>query len=132
MTERVLPESLSGEEIRTAILDILSRRLQRDGYLNPNLAYSHFTAKIRIEVSCHDLGTDRKVDVTETYVAPVAEPSSDEDIYLDQADGEIEINKTAPNDMRVETGQTVPVLSHDGDGRPTVKKVKYSRKAVSK
>ena len=48
MPEKTLALDLSGEEIRTAILDTLSRRLAKDGYLNPNMAYQFFNAKITV------------------------------------------------------------------------------------
>jgi hypothetical protein len=125
MPEIVLPMSLSGLEIRTAILDRLSARLAQDGYLNLNLAYSHFTAKISIQIEAHDCGRVAEVKVEET-VSPVAESNPDDE-FLDKAEGEFEIEAASPNEVRVETGQEVPVLTKDGDGKPTIKGIKYSR-----
>lgn len=129
MAERVLADPLSGEEIRIAILDQLMTRLAKDGYLNKAHAYSHYSAKISIHIECVDMGTVYPVDVEET-VTPVK--TDDENALLDQFDAEMTVDPTAPNDVRVETGQEVPVLTHDGDGKPTIKGVKYSRRALAK
>ena len=131
MAEKVLPNPLSGEEVRTAILDHISERLAKDGYLNLNLAYDSFSAKITIHIDCHDIGRVATVDVEETITPVSAEPITD-DQFLNQADGEFEIPAAAPNEVRVETGQPVPVLTKDTDGSPTVKGIRYSRKATKK
>lgn len=129
MAERVLADPLSGEEIRVAILDQLMTRLAKDGYLNKAHAYGHYSAKISIHIECVDLGTTYPVDVEET-VNPVK--TDDENALLDQFDAELTVDPAAPNDVRVETGQEVPVLTHDTEGKKTIKGIKYSRKAVSK
>ena len=129
MAERVLADPLSGEEIRVAIIDQLMTRLAKDGYLNKAHAYSHYSAKISIHIECVDMGTTYPVDVTET-VAPVK--TDDEDAALDQFDAELEIKPDAPNDVRVATGQDVPVLTKDADGKPTIKGIRYGRNVNKK
>ena len=64
--EKVLTLPLSGEEIRKAILDRISQRLEKDGYLNTNLAYDYYECKITIDAVCHDVGRAAPVKVTET------------------------------------------------------------------
>lgn len=126
MAEKVLPNPLSGLEIRNAILDRISQSLSRDGYLNPNLAYDFFSAKIKIEVSCHDCGEERKVSQEVDFVH--GESVSD----ITQTSGEIDINPAPPTEVRVESGQPVPVLAKGKDGRSEIKSVPYSRKTVGK
>lgn len=125
MSERVLPEALSGEEIRLALLDQLMTRLAKDGYLNSAHAYSHYSAKVTIHIECHDLGREDVVDVTETAI-PIK--TDDENAALDQFDAELIVDPAAPNDVRVETGQDVPVLTTDTEGKPAIKGIRYSRK----
>ncbi len=129
MAERVLADPLSGEEIRIAILDQLMTRLAKDGYLNKAHAYSHYSAKISIHIECVDMGTVYPVDVTET-VTPVK--ADDENALLDQFDAELNVDPEAPNDVRVASGQDVPVLTTDSDGKPAIKGIRYSKKALAK
>lgn len=128
MPEKVLPLPLSGEEIRKAILDRLSARLMKDGYLNEALAYDYYSAKVTIEILCHDVGRTAPVNVTET-VTLGEKPEENENVFLDQAEGEFDIEAAPPNEERVATGQPVPVLSRSADGKPEVKGIRYGRKA---
>lgn len=123
MPEKVLNLPLSGREIREAILDRLSQRLQKDGYLNENLAYDYYSAKVTIEVHAHDCGRDADVVVTEQI-------SQGEDPGAEGVEGEFTVDPQPPNSERVETGQPVPVLSRSADGKPEVKGIKYGRKAA--
>jgi hypothetical protein len=128
-SERVLADPLSGEEVRIAILDQLMTRLAKDGFLNKAHAYSHFSAKVSIHIELHDLGRVDVVDVTET-ATPIK--ADDENAALDQFDAELAIEPGAPNDVRVETGQDVPVLTQGSEGKKTIKGIRYSRKTVAK
>jgi hypothetical protein len=129
MSERVLANPLSGQEVIEAIIDKIRISLRRDCFLSPNLAYDYFSAKIRIELSCHDVG--RKAEVTQEIVETQGEVNL-EDEALNESDHSFEINPAPPNEVRVETGQDVPVLSRGTDGKPEIKGIKYSRKKVEK
>jgi hypothetical protein len=120
--EKVLPLPLSGEEIRKAILDRISQRLMKDGYLNANLAYDYYSASIKIEVLCHDVGRTAGVRVEEG----MTQGNEPED-GAGGMEGEFTIEPKPPNEERVATGQNVPVLSRDTDGKPEVKGIKYKR-----
>jgi hypothetical protein len=120
--EKVLTLPLSGEEIRKAILDRISQRLEKDGYLNTNLAYDYYECKITIDAVCHDVGRAAPVKVTETVTL-----GEKPDGELDQHGGEFEIEPQPPNTERVETGQEVPVLTHGKDGKAEVKGIRYGR-----
>ena len=127
MAERVLPENLSGEEIRTAVIDILMARLARDCALNGTHSYDHFSYKISFHIEMHDLGRIEKVNVTEEGALIKVDPESDANLALDQFDAELEGAQADPNTMREDTGQPIPVFSKDADGKPTIRKVKYAR-----
>ncbi len=128
MAERVLANPLSGEEIIEAVVDQIRRHLQKDCYLSPNLAYDFFHADVKISLTAHDVGRAAEVVIEET----VAEGVRPEDYALEAADAEFHINEAAPNEVRVESGQDVPVLTRDADGKPAIKGIKYSRKALEK
>ena len=128
MPERVLANPLSGEEIRKAILDKISQRLERDCYLSPNLAYDFYECRVSISLTAHDVGRAAEVKVEET----ITEGTRPEDAALEAADSEFEIDRQSPNEVRVESGQPVPVLTRDGKGKPEIKGVKYARPRLDK
>jgi len=130
MPERTLALPLAGNEIIELFVDKFRAALQRNGHLNPALAYDHFEGKVSISTVVHDLG--RKVEVEETAKLTLGEPPEDENAFLEQAESEFNVENQAPNEARVESGQPVPVLSKDVDGRPEIKKVRYSRKEKGK
>ena len=123
--ERVLDEMLSGEEIRLAILDKVGESLQKDCFLSPNCAYQSFRATVRIQLEAQDVG--RTVEVKTGDV--IMQGEIDPDIHLTEADAEFEMESRPPNQVRVESGQPVPVLTKDAEGKETVKKIKYARPA---
>lgn len=124
MTERVLNLPLDGEEVIQAILDKIAIRLRKDCFLSRNLAYGSFECKVKIALRAHDVGRTAVVEVKETIV------QGDENEYqhLEAAEAEFEIDSTSPTQTRVETGQDVPVETRNGEGKPIINKVKYSRK----
>jgi hypothetical protein len=131
MAERVLAEPLSGEEVILAIADRISTVLRRDCFLSKNLAYDSFDCDVKISLRLHDVGRSPEVSLDQNISAEV-EGANIEDQFLDQAETEFKIEKAPPNEVRVETGQEVPVLTKDSEGNPTIKKVKYSRKQLQK
>ena len=126
--ERVLANPLSGLEIVEAIVDKMRQRLLKDCHLSPNLAYDFFLADVIFSIQAHDIG--RQVDVVAEEV--ITEASCPEDASLEAADAEFHIDAEAPNVVRVESGQPVPVLTKDSDGQPSIKGVRYSRKQLEK
>jgi len=127
MPERVLANPLSGEEIIEAIAEKVKAALRRDCYLTPNLAYDYYTADVKISLTAHDVGRAAQVNVA------VHDTQGDpEDAALEASDASFHVDAEAPNAVRVESGQPVPVLTRDPDGRPAVKGVRYSRKQLEK
>ena len=131
MPERVLANPLSGEEVVKAVLDKIGNSLRRDCYLSPNCAYDYYTAEVKISLRAHDVGRTAEVNVAETVTGRV-EPFNPEDVHLDAADAEFNIEAAPPNEVRVSTGQDVPVLTKDTEGKPAIKPVLYSRKQLEK
>ncbi len=125
--ERVLANPLSGEEIIEAIAEKVKAALRRDCYLTPNLAYDYYVADVRISLTAHDVGREAKVEVA------VHDTQGDpEDAALEASDASFHVDAKAPNVVRVESGQPVPVLTKGTDGRPEVKGVRYSKKTLAK
>jgi hypothetical protein len=128
MPEKVLPLALSGEEVRKAICDRLDQVLARDCRLTPEKAYQFFSAKITVHVECTDIG---RVEVIDQEVpATLGEP--DENEALEHFDAEFEMAPAPPNEVRVESGQPVPVETKDSSGKATQKGIRYSRKSLEK
>lgn len=127
MAEKVLNLPLSGLEVREAILDKLSRKLERDCYLSPNAAYDWFTANIDISLHLHDVARDVTVKAEVSDKAGEIEDGA----KIKSVNTSMEIAVQPPNEVRVETGQEVPVLTQK-DGRPEIKGVRYARNKARK
>lgn len=128
MPERVLSTPLSGLEIRKAILDRIGNSLNKDCYLSENLAYDYFTATVKISVKCHDVGRAATVEQEIT----VSQGEVSDDVHLEEAEAEFDMEAQPPNEVRVESGQDVPVLTKGTDGHPEIKGIRYSKKQLAK
>jgi len=126
MAEKVLSIPLSGLEVKTAILDKIGDALNRDCYLNNNAAFSHFDAHVKIELRLHDVGRVDEVNVDSK--ASAGEKSDNE--FLEKAEAEFDIGPQAPNEVREETGQPIPVETKDTEGRSVIKTVKYPKRSA--
>jgi hypothetical protein len=126
MAEKVLNLPLSGAEVREAVLDRISQYLMNDCFLSPNTAYDHFSAKITVHIEAHDVGRTAVVDTPPISVS-AGEPPDNEDEFLDASDAEFTMDPAPPNEVRVESGQPVPVATTT-KGKPDIKLVQYARK----
>lgn len=124
MPEKTLNSALSGAEIVEALRDRILDKLRRDCYLNPNHAYDWFEANIQIKVKLHDTGEELETSHQVSFSSGTPKPDSEE------VEVEVELEKRSPNEVRVETGQPVPVLTKDKDGRSIIEGIKYGRKAL--
>jgi hypothetical protein len=122
MAEKVLTLGLTGREIKTAILDRISQRLDKDGYLNESLVYDFYDSNIDIKVRCHDVGR-----VAEVHVQDHSTIGNETDGDIEELDGSFKVEAKPPNEERVETGQGVPVLTKDTGGNPEIKHIRYGR-----
>jgi hypothetical protein len=117
-TEKVIAAPLSGDEIRKAILDRIDTRLQKDGYLNPALAYLFYEMEGNLKVRCHDVGGISEINVPFNFVH--GEPPAE----VDEVVGKFLNPPLPPNTERVQTGQ--PVHTESGN------KIKYGRDKAKK
>lgn len=122
--EKTLNSALNGAEIIEALRDRILDKLRRDCYLNPNHAYDWFSANIHIAVKLHDTGQELDTDHQIAFTSGT--PQHDSTVV----ETELEIEKRSPNEVRVETGQPVPVLTKDKDGRSIIEGIKYGRKSL--
>jgi len=124
MSEKVLNLPLSGAEVQEALLDRVEQALRRDCNLHPNNSYDVFSARITIDLKLHDMGTEYPVKIE----AKLAMGEEVENMVSKTATAEM-VEKP-PNEVRVESGQGVPVSARGPDGRPTIKHMKYARNRV--
>ena len=129
MPERVLANPLSGSEVMEAVIDKIRRKLQSDCFLSPNTSYDYFTCDVKLNLRAHDVGRTAEVNVEQTVTQGEPNP---EYAALEAAEAEFQIEAAPPNEVRVDTGQPVPVLTKDAEGKPDVKHIKYSRKQLEK
>lgn len=130
MAEKVLNLPLSGLEIRKAITEIIGNVLEKDGRINHDTAFDYFDCQVHVTLHSHDLGRVVTTEVNEKFVGKA--PEFDENPALDEFDHQFEIHSESPNQTRIETGQDVPVLTRNADGKEEVKGVRYSRKDLAK
>jgi hypothetical protein len=123
MSERTIPEPLSGSEIVDRITHKVKQMLLQDCYLNPIAAYGWFSCGIHIEMIADDAGreVEVKIDVKEETSPTVPENST-----RTQADGFIE--KAPPNQVRQDSDQRVPAVVHDSQGNQKLERIKYGTK----
>ena len=124
MAEKTLNSPLSGAEIVEALQDRILDKLKRDCYLNPNHAYDWFSAHITLQIKLHDTGQELETTHQVIYATGTPQPESEEQEL------ELEIEKRAPNEVRIESGQPVPVLTQDKQGRSIIEGIKYGRSAL--
>lgn len=127
MAERTLNNPLSGTEVVEAVLDKVRAKLQTDCYLNPNSAYDWFSAEIEIHLDMHDAGSHIKGDYRVQLAEGVKPAETPQHVEAD-----FHIDPAPPNEVRVETGQPVPTLTKDEQGKDVIRNVRYSRKDVAR
>ena len=119
--ETTLNKALSGKEVREAILFDIRRALENDDRLSEHFAFDSFSYKISFYIS---LPTGVQTEFSREIgggVGDVGEP--DETIQ-----SEVARPPQAPNDVRYETEQPIPVLSTDDKGNTVEKMVSYKGK----
>ena len=125
MAEQTLNNPLSGLEVRKAILDRLELQMSRDCNLNANSAFDWFSADVVVKVNLHDAGVHVQSDFDVAAQAGT-DPNGD---YRAEATV-FTMDAATPNEVRIESGQEVPVETKDEEGRKVVKGVKYARRGV--
>lgn len=118
MTEVTLNKPLSGKELRQAILFDIEKALEVDGRLAAHLAFPAyaFTATLTIRTPG---------SVTEGFNRPLQGSGGNVDALLDSvaagteqvAEVSAEREVQAPNDVRYETEQPIPLLVTEDNGK---------------
>jgi hypothetical protein len=123
--EKVQPLPLSGREVKNAILFKVEESLNKSGHLHDDNAYTSFRAAISVKLMLSDYGREVQdnhevIEAGSTGIEGEPERRVEENVTVEPA---------PPNQVRVETGQSVPVTTVV-DGKATTRHVKYSpRKA---
>lgn len=120
MAEKQVPLPLSGEEVQHAILYKLGESFEKTCHLTAQCAYTAFRAKITVQILLDDYGREQAdnhtVELSEGELSPESQ----------MVTAEINIEKQPPNQVRVETGQAVPVKVNK-DGKQEIRRVRYQR-----
>lgn len=127
MAEQTLNNPLSGFEVIEAIIDKLRITLRTSGNFRENDSFDWFTAKVSLEIDRHDTGVTMQSD----HIVKLSEgtmPSGDKE----HAEADFYIEAAPPNEVRVATGQPVPTLTKDAQGKTVQKGVRYARKDAAK
>ena len=125
MAEKVIPEALSGYEIKQALTHLILDALRKECYLRDDNSYLKFTGKIKIEVMLHDVGGAPEVKREIPFDMGKIPEGENPDEFLDRFDIEHEIEEADPNTVRQESEQPIPVLTSE-NGKPKVERVKYA------
>lgn len=119
--EQTLNNGLNGEEIRIATLDKIETALRRDCYLSKNFTYRGVKLEVHIKISLDDVGGEKEVERT------ILQHVGDLGPEAESFEVEVGIADEPPNQTRVETGQPVPVLAKDANGKMVEKAVQYAK-----
>lgn len=116
-------EPLSGTEIINDLCDIIGQKLSRDCHLRSVDGYAGgYSAEISVKITCYGLDT---ATVSTKIVHGPAKPE-DENTRTVEASIEVPVD-TALNLVRQRSGQPVPTMAKDDEGKTTVKRRTYAR-----
>lgn len=122
--ETVQPRPLSGAEVKNALLYKVEHSLNRSGFLHDDNAYSSFKAEISIKLTLADFGREVRDNHIVSEAADTGLPGEPETV-----ESNLVMEPAPPNQVRVETGQAVPVTTVI-DGKAQTRHVRYApRKA---
>jgi hypothetical protein len=119
MPEVMKPLPLTGTEVQEAILFKIAESMSKSCHLSETNAYTSFRADIKVNIQLGDYG--RETPDNHIAVAQSEEPLAG-NIVVDAVD--LQIAEQPPNQVRIETGQDVPVETVV-DGKKVIKRVKY-------
>ncbi len=114
MPEKTIALALSGAEIKEALIEKFRQGLDRDCFFHRDAAYDTISGKVTWEIGLHAVDS-----VTATGAASLN--VGDGEVSETQK-GEVDIEPQPPNEVRIESGQTVPTDSG--------KRIKYSKETV--
>jgi len=129
---------LSGREIIEDVLSQIRKALQRDCNLRESDSYGRgYSGKITVHLECFAIDTamiEATVDLKPTHqlLKEAPETPQDADGHDVMVDTEIDIPVSANVDaVRKRSEQSVPVMTTEADGTPTVRRRSYASPVVS-
>ncbi len=121
--ETQIIKKLSGTEVINALVHSFKGMLEKDDRLAPHMSYAIVKWNIKLQVRTpQDIpsGFDREIEATE------GDPTS-EDPFVQEIDLEVEqAADKAPNEIRQDSLQPIPVLVTDERGKTTEKYISYA------
>lgn len=120
MPEQTAALPLNGEELIKLIQDKLGDTLRRDCFLKQHFSYPDFGGSVTVNLWLGGAIVRQNIDTTVT-LGPKPEEG-------EQREASFEIENGPPDELRIESGQDVPTITKDEDGRTVVKPVHYARK----
>lgn len=120
MAEETAGLPLSGEELVKLIQDKVGDTLRKDCFLKQHFAYPEFGGSVEVKLWLGGAIVKREVNAT-VSLGPKPEDA-------EEREGTFEIENGPPDELRIESGQDVPVVTKDDNGRTVVKPVHYARK----
>lgn len=123
--ETVQPFPLSGAEVKNAILFKIEDDLNKSGHLHDDNSYSSFRAEISIKLTLADYGRE----VRDNHIVTESADSGLPGEPPQAVEQNVVMEPAPPNQVRVETNQSVPVATVV-EGKQKIRHVRYAaRKA---
>lgn len=126
--ERPAPMPLTGEEVQEAILYKVASSLAKTCHLKIDNAYTSFKAEISIKLTLSDFGREVKDNHIVTEQGDSGLPAESEPRTVE---ANVVMEPMPPNQLRIETGQDVPVPTVEG-GKKVIKHLKYAARKTTK
>lgn len=120
--ERPAPLPLTGEEVQEAVLYKVAQSLARSCHIHKDNAYTSFKAEISIRLTLSDFGREVNDNHIVTEQHDTGLPAESEP---KQVDANVVMEPMPPNQVRIETDQSVPVPSVEG-GKKVIRHLKYA------
>lgn len=126
--EKPLPLPLTGAEVKAALLYKVEESLNKTCHLKDDAAYTSFESEITIKSKLNDYGRVQPDNhIVKVSLDSGLPPESD----TRTVEATTNIEPAPPNQVRVETGQGVPVKVME-KGKQVVKHLKYTNRKQPK
>lgn len=119
--EKPAPLPLTGEEVQEAILYKVATSLAKTCHLKVDNAYTSFKAEISIRLTLSDFGRQ----VNDNHIVSEQGDTGLEAESTRVVDANVTMDPMPPNQVRIETDQTVPVPTVEG-GKKVIKHLRYA------
>jgi hypothetical protein len=125
-SEKSIPLPLTGEEIQEAVVVKLRECMQKNCHLGLGNAYTSAKIEVTVKMTLFDYGREVRNNELATVEIDSGLPQESAPVTVE---GQLTTDPMPPNQLRVETDQSVPVQTTQ-DGKKVTKHLKYApRKA---